>query len=464
MKFTNTFSLLAILLLFACNSSKKALNQSTSEVNEEEIQEVVIEERLLDTMVVTADKPSNLKNPEDYQLPRYNSSFPLINNIVHTKLDLRFDWSKQYVMGKATLTLKPWFYPVESVTLDAKGFDIHKVSFAGSTAPLKYDYTNDKLTISLGRKIQSNEEYQLFIDYTAKPAETGGKGGSEAITSDQGLYFINHDGKTPDKPMQIWTQGETESNSRWFPTVDKPNERCTQEMYITIEDRFKTLSNGLLLSSTKNSDGTRTDYWKMDQPHAPYLFMMAIGEFSVTTEKWQNIPLEYYVEPEYEPSAKNIFGRTPEMLDFFSEITGVKYPWQKYAQVVVRDYVSGAMENTTGVIFGDFVQKTNRELIDNHNDGIVAHELFHHWFGDYVTCESWANLTMNEGFANYGEYLWFEHQYGKDEADSHRNSEMSTYFQSTAQGGAHDLIHFGYNDKEDMFDAHSYNKGGLVCV
>ena len=162
-------------------------------------------------------------------------------------------------------------------------------------------------------------------------------------------------------------------------------------MYITIEDRFKTLSNGLLLSSTKNPDGTRTDYWKMDQPHAPYLFMMAIGEFSITKEKWQNIPLEYYVEPKYEPAAKNIFGHTPEMLDFFSEITGVKYPWQKYSQVVVRDFVSGAMENTTGVIFGDFVQKTNRELIDNHNDGIVAHEMFHHWFGDYVTCESWAN-------------------------------------------------------------------------
>ena len=222
MKITNIFSLLTILLLFACNSSKKALTQNGSEVNDK-IQEVVIEERLLDTMVVTAEKPNDLKEPEDYQLPKYNSSFPLVNNIIHTKLDLRFDWAKQYVMGKATLTLKPWFYPVESVTLDAKGFDIHKISFADSDTPLNFDYVNDKLTVFLGKKIQTNQKYKIFIDYTAKPAETGGKGGSDAITSDQGLYFINHDGKTPDKPMQIWTQGETESNSRWFPTVDKPN-------------------------------------------------------------------------------------------------------------------------------------------------------------------------------------------------------------------------------------------------
>ncbi|MEM9824200.1 MAG: M1 family aminopeptidase [Bacteroidota bacterium] len=276
------------------------------------------------------------------------------------------------------------------------------------------------------------------------------------------MFFINPKGDIPDKPQQIWTQGETEWNSRWFPTIDKPNERCTQETYLTVADKYQTISNGTLISSTKNTDGTRTDYWKMDIPHAPYLFMITIGEFAVEKESWENIPLEYYVEHDYRESAKNIFAHTPEMLDFFSKITGVKYPWPKYSQVVVRDFVSGAMENTTTVIFGDFVQKTNRELIDNHNDGIVAHELFHHWFGNYLTCESWSNLTMNEGFANYSEYLWFAHKYGIDAADSHRQNEMLSYFESVNQGGAHPLIHFEVADKEDMFDAHSYNKGGLV--
>jgi len=163
--------------------------------------------------------------------------------------------------------------------------------------------------------------------------------------------------------MQIWTQGETEWNSRWFPTIDKPNERCTQEMILTVDDRFNTLSNGLMTSSNKNTDGTRTDTYKMDLPHAPYLFMITVGEFAVVKDTWRGIPVEYYVEKEYEPHARQIFAHTLEMLDFFSDKLGVQYPWPKYSQVIVRDFVSGAMENTTGVIFGEFVQKTDRELI-----------------------------------------------------------------------------------------------------
>ena len=450
------FFLPLFLLIIGCKTQKIA--------NQETIYEgtIDVEERNLDTLVISADKPNELKAPEDIQLPVYRGSYRLENDIVHTALDLKFDWAKEHVLGKATLTVKPWFYPVNQLVLDAKDFDIHAINFAGQSTPLKYEYDKKRLTIMLGKTIARNQEYKIEIDYTAKPAELGGDGGSAAITSDQGLFFVNPRNEEPGKPQQIWTQGETEWNSRWFPTTDKPNERCTQEMYLTVEDRFVTLSNGLLKSSKKNADGTRTDYWKMDQPHAPYLFMIAIGEFAVVKETWENIPLEYYVEPEYKADAKKIFNHTPEMLSFFSKITGVKYPWQKYSQVVVRDYVSGAMENTTGVIFGDFVQKTERELIDNHNDGIVAHELFHHWFGDYVTCESWANLTMNEGFANYSEYLWFEHKYGRDEADRHRRNEINGYLGSVGQGGAHPLIYWTYDDKEDMFDAHSYNKGGMV--
>ncbi len=216
-----------------------------------------------------------------------------------------------------------------------------------------------------------------------------------------------------------------------------------------------------MTSSKKNSDGTRTDSYKMEQPHAPYLFMMAVGEFAVVRDTWEGIPVEYFVEKEYEDSAEEIFAHTKEMLTFFSDLLGYKYPWPKYSQIVVRDYVSGAMENTTGVIFGEFVQKHKRELIDGGNERIVAHELFHHWFGDLVTCESWSNLPLNEAFANYSEYLWFEHKHGKDEADYHRLNEMNGYIRSAGDGG-HDLIWYDFNDKEQMFDAHSYNKGGCI--
>lgn len=417
------------------------------------------EYRQLDTLVVTAPKPDSSKEPESYSLPVYNPSQKREADLLHTRLDLRFDWEKEQVLGKATLTLKPYFYPTDKITLDAKGFEFHKVTFEGKSEPLKYDYDGKLITIHLGKKFERTQEFKLYIEYTATPAESGG---SSAITSDKGLFFINAKKEDPNKPQQIWTQGETENNSRWFPTIDKPNERCTQEMYLTVEDRFKTLSNGILVSSKKNNDGTRTDYWKMDMPHAPYLFMVAIGEYAVVKDTWNGKVVDYYVEPKFEKYARNIFPYTPEMLQFFSDKLGVVYPWPKYSQVVVRDYVSGAMENTSAVIFGEFMQGTDRELVDNlTNENIVAHEMFHHWFGDLVTCESWANLTLNEGFANYSEYLWLEHKHGKDEADFHRMQELNGYMQSAARD-IHPLIHFGYDNKENMFDAHSYNKGGLV--
>ena len=448
MKYQKTVFFIALIVWgFGCNTQQNVVMAPMED----------FEVRNLDTMVVSAPREFA---PEEMtvELPVYNNSHTRNNDLLHTKLDLHFNWEKEQVIGKAWLQFKPHFYSTSTLVLDAKGFDLHQVKLNGADGPgLKYNYDGQQLAVVLDKTYTKEDTYSVFIDYTATPSASGG---SSAITSDKGLFFINSTGKE-DKPQQIWTQGETEHNSRWFPTIDKPNERCTQEIFLTVEDRFVTLSNGLLISAEDNGDGTRTDYWKMDQPHAPYLFMLAIGEFAVVEENWEGKPVTYYVEPEYEEDAKAIFSHTPEMLTFFSDVLGVKYPWPKYAQVVVRDYVSGAMENTTASIFGSFVQRHRQELIDDHNEKIIAHELFHHWFGDLVTCESWANLTMNEGFANYSEYLWLEHKYGRDEADYHLLEEWSGYL-SSAQGKIHPLIYFGYDDKEDMFDAHSYNKGGAA--
>lgn len=443
------------LIPVAPSSAETVINNEASDVTSGPVMEV----RDLDTMFVSASKLEKDTTVMD-SLPVYHATYDRPNDLLHTKLELRFNWQEEKVIGKATLDIKPYFYPVHSVQLDAKGFEFNHISLSenGTITPLTYQYNGSIVEIDLGKTYSKNQTYRLIVDYVATPTE---QGGSEAITSDKGLFFINPRKEDPDKPMQIWTQGEMEWNSKWFPTIDKPNERCTQEMYITVEDQFKTLSNGILQSSQKNADGTRTDYWKMDLPHAPYLFMLAIGDYAVVKETWNGIPLEYYVEPDYASSAKEIFSHTPEMLDFFSKILGIKYPWPKLAQVVVRDYVSGAMENTTGIIYGEFVQKHNKDLVDNHNEEIVAHEIFHHWFGNLVTCESWSNLVLNEGFANYSEYLWNEYKYGRDAADFQLLNQWSGYI-SSARGGMHPLIHFAYGDREDMFDQHSYNKGGAV--
>lgn len=453
---TRLFFFLALALFsVSCNINKMA------KASPEPPKEQETEFWDLDTLTITADEPLPASaNPKtSFDLPRFNPSSKRVHDLLHTSLDIRFNWEKEQVIGLAELELEPYFYPTNILILDAKNFQINRILLLPSKMELAYDYNGQQIVIQLDKEYEKGEEFKVLVDYIATPTATGG---SDAITSDKGLFFINPRKENPNKPQQIWTQGETEHNSRWFPTIDKPNERCTQEIKLTVEDRFTTLSNGLLLESTQNNDGTRTDYWKMNQPHAPYLFMVAVGEFAKVEETWRDIPVEYYVEPEFEEHAKAIYPYTTEMLDFFSSKLDFPYPWEKYAQIVVRDYVSGAMENTTSVIFGEFMQQTTRELIDERiNEQIVAHEMMHHWFGDYVTCESWAHLTLNEGFANYSEYLWFEHKYGKDEADYHRLTELEGYLGS-ARGGIHPLIHFGYRDKEDMFDAHSYNKGGLV--
>jgi aminopeptidase N len=461
MKYKILSAVLAFTIL-GCNSSKNVA-KNDSEVT---IKNLSIEEdKWLQNLTIEAE---GKRGSEIKEIPVYRASNKKVNDIIHTKLQVSFNWANQQLMGRAELTIKPFFYPTNKLELNAKGFDVHKVELFGEATKetLTYSYDGEIITIDLDKTYKRTEEYTIYIEYTAKPEELTA-GGSQAITSDKGLYFINPLMEDKNKMPQIWTQGETQASSCWFPTIDSPNEKTTQELYITVADKYKTLSNGNLISSTKNENGTRTDYWKQDLPHAPYLFMMAVGQFTIVEDSWtrpngKKMLVDYYVEPAYEQYAKSIFGKTPKMIGYFSDLLEVEYPWDKYSQIVVRDYVSGAMENTSAVIHGDFLYRTDRELLDSDNESIIAHELFHHWFGDLVTSESWSNLPMNESFANYSQFLWDEFEHGAMEADKNAYGEMQGYQLSAVQGGYHDLIWFDYDEKEQMFDGHSYNKGGRI--
>jgi len=440
------------ILLFGCSNLKQV--KATSETQSEPtVQKEVVEK-------VEEKEEATILNHR----PVYRAARTIKTDLIHTKLEVKFDWSKSYLLGKATISAKPHFYPSDSLYLDAKGMEIKSVKIGEK--PLLFDYSNDVIAIQLDKEYTNTEEYTVIIDYISKP-EDRETGGSEAITSDKGLYFINPLRDENSKMPQIWTQGETESSSVWFPTIDSPNSKSTQEIWITTETKNTTLSNGKLVKTIKNTDGTKTDIWKQELPHAPYLFMLAVGEFKVVKDSYTKpdgsvMEVNYYVEPEWEGNAKAIFGETPAMIDYFSKLLGVPYPWDKYHQIVVRDYVSGAMENTGAVIFGDYVYKTDRELLDANDQATIAHELFHHWFGDLVTAESWSNLTLNESFANYSQYLWDEHRYGKDEAAYQAEIVEKNYYESSKAKGYHNLVWFDYPVRDDMFDAHSYNKGGRI--
>jgi aminopeptidase N len=384
-------------------------------------------------------------------------------DLVNTKLDVKFDYDKTYMYGKEWVTLKPHFYPTDSVELDAKGMDIHSVALVhdGKNTPLKYDYDGMMLDIHLGRTFKRTEDYTLFIDYTAKPNELKVHG-SAAITDAKGLYFINPKGEEKNKPTQIWTQGETESNSVWFPTIDKPDQKTLEDITMTVPAKYVTLSNGTMVDQHPNGDGTRTDHWKLDLPNSPYLFFMGVGDYTIVKDSYKGKEVNYYVEKEYAPVARRIFGHTPEMMAFYSRITGVDYAWPKYDQIVGRDYVSGAMENTTCTLHGESAQQDARELSDGNGwEDVIAHELFHHWFGDLVTCESWSNITLNESFADYSETMWNEYKYGKDAGDAVNYAGLEGYL-AQPENATKDLVRYYYADKEDVFDQVSYPKGGRI--
>lgn len=413
----------------------------------------------LKTSIVCAQTVSNAD-----PMSIYRETATKINDLVHTKLDVRFDYKKRYLYGKEWVTLRPHMYATDSLRLDAKGMAIHNISVVknGKNVPLKYTYDQLSLNIHLDKKYTNTESYTIYIDYTSKPDETKA-GGSAAINSDKGLFFINPDSTEKGKPVQIWTQGESESSSKWFPTIDKPNQKTTDEISMTVPAKYVTLSNGRLASQKKNADGTRTDTWKMDLPHAPYLFMMAVGNFKIYRDQWRGKEVSYYLEPKYAPYAKDIFGFTPEVMEFYSKTLGVDYPWNKYAQIVVRDYVSGAMENTTATLHGEQVQHTRRELIDGGDESRIdiVHELFHQWFGDYVTAESWSNLTVNESFADFSETMWMEHKNGMDAGNEYNYKAMQKYL-SSPKAYTEPLVRFHYDDKEDVFDVVTYEKGGRI--
>jgi aminopeptidase N len=394
---------------------------------------------------------------------QYKETAPRNWDILHSRVSLSFDYTKKTAAGQEWMQVKPYFYGQDTLILDAKSMYIDTVAIQRNSAlqVQRFIYENDKLVIPLNRKYSSSDTLSLYIRYVAMPYNAPVNSGT-AVADDRGLYFINTDYKIPGKPAQIWTQGETEANSHWLPTIDKPNERFTAQIELTVPDSFTTLSNGYLKQQIPLAKGFRKDIWVMDQPIQTYAYMLTVGRFvKVEDESWNGKPVDYYVEPEYEQYAKRMFQHTPEMIDFFSRITGVPYPWNKYSQIVVRDYVSGAMENTTASLYGEFMNQNFREMADKDYEDIVSHELFHQWFGDYVTAESWSNITLSESFANYGEQLWRRYKYGYANAEELAYEDLQQYL-TASRNSDPELVRYYYKTPDDVFDRISYQKGGAI--
>ncbi len=385
-------------------------------------------------------------------------------DIKNVSIDLRFDWEKEQAYGNTIVTLAP-FKDSQTFSLDAAAMTINSVALANGT-PLKFTYDgkkdNDNLTVTLDRVYKEGEDLAVKIDYRTNYVNTADA--DTAIGSfGRGLRFIKPTANEPNKPRQIWSQGETEFNRYWFPSYDSPNDFRTSELTATVEKPYTVVSNGKLVEVKDNGDNTRTFHWKMDTPYSNYLSSIVVGEYTeIKNGEYEGVPIYAYGYPS---EAKEVAATTknlPATIKFFSEKTGVKYPYPKYSQTFVEDF-GGGMENISATTQIEEMIHDERELIDEDSESLQSHELAHQWFGDYVTTRDWGQIWLNESFATYFQELWDEEFKGHDFfllEDVFKNQQ--TTLNTWRQGNRRPIVTKYYANKDAMFDNYAYPGGGSV--
>ena len=377
-------------------------------------------------------------------------------DVRHVKIALDIDVDARRISGRCSLTLAPIAAPLGWLPLDAVELDIERVSVGGRDVPHRHD--GKVLRVNLGAEAaESGEaaeggeaaEIILDIDYSGSPR--------------RGIYFVGPDEAHPDKPVQVWTQGQDEDSRYWFPCFDAPHEKATSEVIATVPAHFTVVSNGTLLADMVDEDaGRRTAHWRFDTPHACYLISLVAAELSEIRARWGEVDVLYYVTPGREEDARRTVGRTPEMLELLSRLFRVPYPYEKYAQVFVADFIFGGMENTTATTLTDVVLLDERATVDRDAEDLVVHELAHQWFGDLLTCRDWSQGWLNEGFATYAEYLWRDHAHGRDEAAMELRDWAQSYFDEDATRYRRKVVTNTFDQPIEIFDRHLYQKGGLI--
>ncbi len=371
-------------------------------------------------------------------------------DIQHIKLDINVDLKKRTVAGTATIDFVA-LRPVRTLRLNAVGHEVSAITGrsqqAGKSSKLTWQNTGEELLVDLPQKSVRGENWRIVISYLVRDPKTG-------------LHFFQSSPEQPDVPLQVWSQGESIQNRHWFPCFDHPNERQSTELIATVDRGLEVLSNGELVSK-KNVDGGKVRFhWKQKESHVAYLVTLVVGKFAVGREEWRGRPVTYYVPLDQAKNIERTFGRTLEMLDYFSERFGIEYPWEKYAQVVVEQFTSGGMENTSATTLYNWTIHDERAMIDSSPDWLIAHELGHQWWGDLVTCKDWSHLWLNEGFATYCEVLWAYHKHGKDEGDYRLFLKSRDARSGTAV--TRPIVDRFYAAPRTMFDSRAYPKGGWV--
>jgi aminopeptidase N len=418
--------------------------------------------------IVTARPPKNpfLRQPEDEvkKLPPVNWIRSRQVDVKHIAIDLKFDWEKESAFGVTTVTLAP-FKDTNKIFLDAAAMTINSVKTA-SGADLKFTYhgerDGDNLEIMLERVYKAGENITVKVDYVTNYVNKADA--DTAIGSfGRGLRFIKPTVEEPNKPRQIWSQGESEFNRYWFPSYDSPNDFRTTELRATVQEPFSVVSNGALVETKENADGTRTFYWKMDTPYTNYLTSIVVGEYTeVKNGEFEGKPIVAYGYPAESKEVALTTKNLPATIKFFSDKTGIKYPYAKYAQTFVEDF-GGGMENITATTQIEEMIHDDRELLDTDSESLQSHELAHQWFGDYVTCRDWGQIWLNESFATYFQALWHEELKGHEyflynDVRGNQQQVLDTW----KEGIRRPIVTKYFENKDAMFDNYAYPGGASI--
>jgi aminopeptidase N len=368
--------------------------------------------------------------------------------IEHLALDVALDVRARGIRATAVLDVRRVDAAVEELALDAVGFDVSGVTVDGRGVRWQYD----------GRSLL----VPIALDLTAARVTV-----TYAATPRRGLYFLEPDEHYPERPHQVWSQCQEEDARHWIPCHDSPHAKMTTEMVARVPKGWHALSNGVRVEADPSGDGDTTIFhYRMDEPHSSYLLTLVAGEFAEITDSvtvgGRAVPLSYLVPKGREDDARRAFARTPQMIAHFSEITGVPYPWGSYTQIVVADFIFGGMENTTASTMYEHILLDARAALDISSDDLVAHELAHQWFGDFVTCRAWYEGWLNEGFATFFEHVWTEKHLGRDEYEYGLKHDLDAYVAEAHGRYRRAIVCQDYDSALDLFDRHLYQKGGLV--
>ncbi len=384
----------------------------------------------------TAGYAGSLFGSEPMERPSRDVDF------LHYRIEVSFDLERKIVKGNTGITFTPLRSHVDSIILHAVKLDVKRITLR-SGAELRFTNSDSILTVYLDKTYRLKDTVTMSVTYSCMPSK--------------GLYFKEPDTTNPNRRHQIWTQGEDMDNRHWFPAWDFPNDRATSEVIATVPDKWTLLSNGKLINVKHDkARKSMTFHWKQAKPHVAYLVMLAAGEYTIVSEKGTRVPIDYYLYPDRVEDGRRSLAVTPAALRFFEEKTGFPYPWEKYAQIYIEDFMWGGMENTGAVTLNTSYLIDENGLLDFTADDVVAHELAHQWFGDVVTCRDWSELWLNEGFANYYEALFKKHAKGADEFQHDMMGQQSNIIGVERAQGRRPIVSGG------SLSGNLYSKGAWV--